>query len=106
MTPLTPEYFESHGWERDDLQLDDSKYWRVKLHKRYEENDHIYANAYITNLMYEERFAFTGELGSDLNANVMLYYVEDYLNLLRLAHVTEDFKNDGTRPYINKDIKV
>lgn len=106
MTPLTKEYFEAHGWERDDVEIDGNKYWRVRLRKRYEENDHIYANAYITNLMYAERFAFTGDLGSELKANVMLYYVEDYLNLLKLAHVTEDFKDDETRPYINKDIKV
>lgn len=106
LTPLTKEYFETHGWEREDLKIDGKKYWRVKLRKRYEENDHIYADAVITNLMYNERFAFAGDLGSDLKANVMLYTVEDYINLLKLAHVTEDFKNDGTRPYINKDIKV
>ena len=106
LTPLTKEYFETHGWERDDLTIEGHKYWSVKLHKRIEEDDDIYAEADITNLMYEGRFACSGYIGRDLRIDVMLYTVEDYINLLKLAHVTEDFKDDGLRPYINKDIKV
>lgn len=103
LTPLTKEYFETHGWEREDLEIDGKKYWRVKLRKRHEENDHIYADAVITNLMYNGRFAFVGDLGSDLKANVMLYTVEDYINLLKLAHVTEDFKNEKTKTKNSKE---
>ena len=56
--------------------------------------------------MYEGRFVFTGNIGSDLHACVRLYTVNDLMNLYALGHITPDFKPVHDKPYINKDIKV
>ena len=65
------------------------------------------AEVYVTNSMYEGRFAVSGKIGSDLYiGTVMVYTVNDLMNLYALAHITPDFKPVYDKPYINKDIKV
>lgn len=111
MTPLTKEYFETHGYAIDSFELEGGHYWKAVLHKRFEEGDHIYAEASITNLMYEERFAFYGNIGNHCYINTaMLYSVEDLENLYRLSHVRYDASENDFFPvhdyHVNKNIKV
>jgi hypothetical protein len=78
-TPLTREYFEKAGYEikledREPLMpgLEPWKEWTAHLSKRIEKGDGVYIEATVTNTMYEGRFAFTGNIGSDLHACVRL----------------------------------
>lgn len=112
-TPLTREYFEKAGYEiiiedREPLMpgLEPWKEWTAHLSKRIERGDGVYIEATVTNTMYEGRFVFTGNIGSDLHACVRLYTVNDLMNLYALGHITPDFKQVHDKPYINKDIKV
>ncbi len=112
-TPLTREYFEKAGY---DIKLEDReplmpglepwKEWVAYLSKRIEKGDGVYIEATVTNTMYEGRFVFTGNIGSDLHACVRLYTVNDLMNLYALGHITPDFKQVHDKPYINKDIVV
>lgn len=91
MTKLTREYFETHGYKAGTYTVDGTELWCVSLRKRYEEGDHIYANVDITNSMYPERFAFSGNIGNQCYINtVMLYTVEDLETLYKLSHVKYD----------------
>ena len=112
-TPLTREYFEKAGY---DIKLEDReplmpglepwKEWVAYLNRSLDNGDEVYIKGYVTNSMYEGRFVFTGNIGSDLHACVRLYTVNDLVNLYALGHITPDFKPVHDKPYINKDIKV
>lgn len=108
---LTCEYFEKHGYELDHININGDKFWCVKLHKRYENGDNIHADVEVTNLMYDDRFAFSGHIGSHCYfQTVMLYNVEDLENLYKLSHVRYDECTNDFYPVFdytcNKDIKV
>jgi hypothetical protein len=111
MTQLTREYFIEHGYEFKPFKLEGVECWGVELHKRYENGDHVYADVEISNLMYTERFAFSGHIGNQCYfQTVMLYSVEDLENLYKLSHVRYDEKTKDfycVNDYeCNKDIKV
>lgn len=106
---LTREYFEWHGYEYKPFILDGQEVWSVELHKRFENGDHVYADVEITNLMYNERFAFSGHIGNHCYfQTVMLYSVEDLENLYKLSHVKYDEETNDfycINDYIcNKDL--
>lgn len=110
-TLLTTEWFESHGYTVDTFELDSQQFWRAVLHKRYEDGDHIYADVEVTNLMYDERFAFSGNIGNQCYINTaFLYSTDDIDALYRLSHVCYDEETNDFYPVrdyeVNKDIKV
>lgn len=108
---LTCEYFEKHGYELKPIIIDGKDFWSVRLYKRYENGDNIYADVEVTNLMYEDRFAFSGHIGNHCYfQTVMLYNIEDLENLYKLSHVRYDEYTNDFYPVsdytCNKYIKV
>ena len=108
---LNKEYFATHGYTIGSFELDGQQFWEAVLHKRYEDGDNIYADVHVTNLMYDERFAFSGNIGNQCYINTaMLYSTDDFDALYRLSHVRYDEAQNDFFPvndfYVNKNIKV
>lgn len=88
MVILTREMFEQHGWEPHNFEIDGQHYWCVTLSRRFEDGDNYYAELRVTNIMCDERFALQGDLTGDLKiSHIMLHTVDDYNNLMKLAHI-------------------
>lgn len=108
---LTKEYFESHGYTVEPFELEGQMYWKAVLRKSFESGDHVFAEAEVTNLMYDERFAFSGHIGNQCYFNtVFLYSIEDLETLYKLSHVRYDEVQNDFYPVrdfeCNKDLKV
>ena len=111
MTPLTRDYFETHGYRVEPCEVDSTPVWQVGLRKSINAGDRLCIDVCVTNMMYTERFALTGCLGNHCYVNtVMLYNVEDLEALYRVAHIRYDeTENDFFPVYdyqCNKDIRV
>ena len=88
---LTREFFEKQKWDIGIVKIEDSENWMAILEKTIDKDD-VYIKASVTNILYADRFTLSGYLTSDCYINIMLYTEEDYFNLLKLVHLTTDFK--------------
>ena len=85
MGKLTRDFFETHGWERDDFEFEGKMIWQVRLSRSFEGGDKFFSDAYVTNMMYDDRFAMHGDItGNCKISHLMLYSVEQYEHLLAL----------------------
>jgi hypothetical protein len=88
---LTREFFEKQNWDIGTVKVGNAENWMAELKKTIDQ-DQVYINASVTNILYPNRFALSGYLTSDCYITIMLYTEEDYFNLLKLAHLTTDFR--------------
>ena len=88
---LTRDFFEKQKWDIETVKIENSENWMAKIEKTIDE-DGVYIDASVTNILYPDRFALSGYLTSDCYISIMLYTEEDYFNLLKLVRLTTDFK--------------
>lgn len=87
---LTRDFFESHGWERDDFEFEGKMIWQARLRRSKDKGDPYYADATITNMMYPQRFAISGDITGDMKvSHLMLITVEQYEMLMKMVGVRE-----------------
>ena len=88
---LTRDFFKKQNWDIGTVKIEDSKNWMAILEKTIDKDD-VYIKASVTNILYADRFTLSGYLTSDCYINIMLYTEEDYFNVLKLAHLDNNFK--------------
>ena len=88
---LTRDFFKKQNWDIGTVKIEDSKNWMANLEKTIDK-DGVYIDASVTNILYPDRFALHGYFTSNCYVSIMLYTEEDYFNVLKLAHLDNNFK--------------